>query len=320
MRLPWWLVATVAAGVMGTVLWKEGALPGGVPDHAVAPRCVVPLNLHLDTVDPEFDLSRETVRAALDAAVAMWEAETPDRLFRYRPGAGMAVRLVFDERQATARSLDSAREELAQAQAEIARQEGRLDRLHAALEADTERFQRRLEAYRQQGQEYRQLVESWNAGRIDRNRSNRARLERDAETLESEQRQMEQQRRALERRRTELNRDGRALQRQIDAFNERVTALNRRIADTGGFDMALYRQENTRRSITVYKASDAEELRLILAHELGHALGIGHLAEATAVMHASLGAANASRENLGAADRRALIATCGVSTDVDDRP
>lgn len=70
-------------------------------------------------------------------------------------------------------------------------------------------------------------------------------------------------------------------------------------------------------ALAMTRAESYDELVLVLAHELGHALGIGHVDEPGAVMHAMLhegGMLEPGRDRpleLSAADRAALIAVCG---------
>ncbi|WP_038034046.1 MULTISPECIES: matrixin family metalloprotease [unclassified Thioalkalivibrio] len=317
MAIPLWLVGGVGALALGGFLWQEGQLPGGSTGHAhqAAPRCEVPITLHLEAVDPRFRLERDAVQAALDAAVSMWDGQTPETLFRQREGEGMPVRLVFDERQAGAESRDRARAELDRLKRGIAEREERLDHRHSALAADAAGYQRRLEDLQARQREYGEAVAAWNAGRMAHSAGNRERLERQRRALDSARDDLEQRRRTLERRRDELNREIRELEGEIEGFNQRVAELNREIGATGAFDMAVYEQQGARRSITVFKASDADELRLTLAHELGHALGIEHVDDPAAVMHAMLGEANAGRRDLSDADRRALAAACGVELE-----
>ncbi|WP_038051540.1 matrixin family metalloprotease [Thioalkalivibrio sp. ALJ1] len=312
MALPLWLVGGVGALALGGLVWQEGDWPGGVAGYMVASECQVPLTLHLEAVDPRFRLEPEAVQAALDAAVTMWDSQTDAELFRQRDGEGMPVRLVFDQRQATAETRDRTRQELDSLQARIAAREERLDQWRSALESDSASYQRRLEAYQARQREHEQAVAAWNAGRMEHSAANRDRLERERAALDADRHGLEQRREALERRRGELNREIRELGRAIEGFNEQVAMLNREVSATGSFDMAVYEQQGARRSITVFKASDADELRLTLAHELGHALGIGHVDDPAAVMHSMLGPANAGRRDLSAADRRALVTVCGV--------
>lgn len=180
MAIPLWLVGGVGALALGGVLWQEGHLSGGSAGHAhlAAPRCEVPITLHLEAVDRRFRLERDAVQAALDAAVSMWDGPTPETLFRQREGEGMPVRLVFDERQAGAESRDRARAELDRLKRGIAEREERLDHRHSALAADAAGYQGRLEDLQARQREYEEAVAAWNAGRMAHSAGNRERLER----------------------------------------------------------------------------------------------------------------------------------------------
>lgn len=314
MAIPLWVLGGVGAVALAGAVLVDGDprafLTGG--GHPAAPGCAIPVEMHLAEVDPRFELEPDEVRRALEAAVAMWEAHTDTRLFTARDGAGMAVRLVFDERQAGAMARERSRAQLDQAQEDIDRARERLDRHRSALQADVELYERRVREFEGRRRAHEERVADWNAGRGERSAAARERLEQEGRALREAHEQLEERRRGLEDRRADLNSAGRELEREIAAFNERVDHFNRTAAAGSGFDMAIYQQQGNRRSITVYKASDFDELRLTLAHELGHALGIGHVDDPAAVMHAELGPTNAGREDLAAADRAALVESCGV--------
>ena len=128
-----------------------------------------------------------------------------------------------------------------------------------------------------------------------------------------------------------LERAGLSLNADVEAFNRRAADLRQR-ADDYRARVERYNEavpaepvESGRysyvpgegRRIEVYRAASYDELVVVLAHELGHALGIGHVDEAGAVMHATLhegGLLKPGRDRpleLSAADRAALAAVCG---------
>lgn len=88
----------------------------------------------------------------------------------------------------------------------------------------------------------------------------------------------------------------------VRRYNQLVESLNTRSRDD-------IRQGSFRTELQVYGFADAEDLRLVIAHEFGHALGIGHTAGQGAVMSASHQVGTAAVQ-LTDADLAALRAQC----------
>lgn len=302
--LPVLLVALIAAPATAA---SEGL------ERLWARTCDRPVTVHLDAVDERFELDREEVRRALADAVAMWQEATEEPLFRKRDGEGVAVRLVFDERQASAQARQQRREDLVRAERQLQDDRQRLERRHEALSEESGDFESRQRRLNERVEAYEREVAAWNAGRMEQTRENRERLERESRELTTAQESLSEERRDLERRGQALNREQQILVREIEAFNHQVDAHNREAHAATGFEMAQYERRGSERWIRVFKADDQDELRLVLAHELGHALGIGHVPEETAVMSPYLGSANAGRTSLTAADREALAQTCRIT-------
>jgi hypothetical protein len=326
-RLSWTLaLAVLAATLLGLSLMRErGSGPGWLSHWPVQSErpfvhspCNIPIHFTLAEVDPRFGFDEFTVTLALVEATSLWQALHEELLFieSDHPRA-MQVSLAFDERQQAASTRRSLRGGLERDRQALAADEALLrawgERIEIAR-AEHERTGRLLE---ERVRRHQREASDWNRSPTDQAEGRRRVLEAERDAL----------RLALD----DLERIGSELNADIAAFNRRAENMRRRTEDfhqrVGRYNESSLGNEIESgrysydpvdgRRIEVFRAESPDELVWIFAHELGHALGIGHVPDPDAVMHALLHEERGSPAgrtrpvSLGAADRAALQAVCG---------
>ncbi|HVW82770.1 MAG TPA: matrixin family metalloprotease [Candidatus Paceibacterota bacterium] len=104
-----------------------------------------------------------------------------------------------------------------------------------------------------------------------------------------------------------------AFNAEVASYNASVASLNQEIASYdsqagGTFEEGEYTQDSSGRRITIYEFIGTSQLERVLAHEFGHALGLGHNNDPASIMYAENESGNLTPT---AEDLTALKAVCG---------
>lgn len=286
-----WLVALLLGLLSIVAVRLAGRNPDPRAGAALTNPCTDPLHWRTGDVDPRFGITRDGFQDAIVAATGVWERATGRDLFRHDPVEGMPVSLVYDQRQADLERRIVRRDRLREMDAAIGRLQDRHNRAATLLS-------RRLRTYNSD-------VQRWNR---------RGGTEAERHRLERERTQIESLRDELDRTASDLRRAVRELEDSIQALGpDRAVRVQ-----TGAFEETLVdrRGRLIRMSprLTIFQFEDRHELVLILTHELGHALGLGHLPEPDAIMAEEYRSVTPTGDlSLTAADVDALLARCGIA-------
>lgn len=242
--------------------------------------CAVPITYRVGVIDERFGIGEEEVKAALSDAEVLWERSVGKDLFVYDAGGAVAVNFVYDERQQRTKAEENFREVLDEKEemsesvrAEYDRLLKEYEKLKAAYEAQTAAYERKLATYNAE-------VADWNEkGGAPEDVFDR--LGKEKETLATEQTRLNgigTSLNTLVRKMNALSAQGNSL---ISEYNETAEEYNDRFSEGGEFTQGDYEQK----VINIYEFENREELRLVLAHEFGHALSLDHVQGEDSIMY-----------------------------------
>lgn len=278
-----------------------------------AAECRIPYAVRIGEIDREFQMDRAGLERALRDAFGVWEAYARVPLFRVTDQASATpVHLRFDERQA--RSDQMADEQRAQEDiaAEIHRMRIELEQLRRDSERKRAELQSEADRYANAVRSYEQWVAAFNRS-SSRSQAEQRRLSTERETLERESRRIEALQRQHRLEQEQFNQQVEVFNREVARLQDRASAAAAVAAGHGPVGAGRYTRTAAGESIEVYLVTSYPDLVLTLAHELGHALGIGHVENPQSIMSAvniGLSSGRLAALMLSREDRAALEAVC----------
>lgn len=273
MRTPY-AVTFMLALLLGGTYWFSQVQAG----------CNLPLSYRIGEFDERFDISRDEARIALMEAEAVWENATGENLFRYDEEASFTVNFIFDDRQALTEAEKNLRERL-NASEHI---HSAIDETYSTLIAEYStlnmQYQDRVESYKKRLEVYNSEVASYNeAGGAPTEVYEELNARKEA--LDKEQIEINNLTARLNALVKEINRLSEEGNQMIDFHNRQVETYNNTFGDSREFTQGDYSRE----TINIYTFSDRSELVLVLAHELGHAISLGHVESEESIMYYLMG-------------------------------
>ena len=222
-------------------------------------QCNEPLPYSIGSVDARFNLSPSDVQADVQTATDIWSTAEGKQLFIMSPKAQLTVNFVYDQRQ----SLDT----------NITQLKGQLTGSDKSLQQQIADFRTQVSLYEQKLATLNATVQKYNdQGGAPQDVYNR---------LIQQQNELNAEGQALNQRASQLNLSTSDYNANVDTLNHEVDQFNTALSqkpEEGLFD-------GNSNTITIYFASNHQELIHTLSHEFGHSLGMAHVQDANSIMY-----------------------------------
>lgn len=265
-----------------------------------------PLHYRIADIDPRFNLSTQQVLELTQQAAQIWEKETGQQHFIYDPQAEFAINLVFDERQQRSTERVQNLDQLKQQQEQWEQQNKQLQQFKDEVQKTTLLIASKQSQLAAQFQQYNIDVQ-----RFNQMRSSSKEL---ADQLTQRQKVLQLQSAALQQEVQQHNQKTQQLNHDIKILNQNNKQL---VASANQFNQTFeprlfHKGHFNGKQIYVYEFSSKNDLRLTLAHEFGHALGLEHTNDPTSLMYPIIQQQNIQKFSLTEADRELVRATTPI--------
>mgnify|MGYP002632270493 CR=1 FL=1 len=286
-RLFDWVVMLAIVGAVSYGAYTHQPELAGVVrlvQNQVSP-CSTPLTYSIGAVDKKFGIPRDILIADLKDAEGIWEKAAGRELFEYQETGGAAtVNLVYDSRQASTDRLKSLGIQVDQSRDSYDALTKRYDALNALVDGQRAKYDVAVAAYSRDEAAYGAEVDRWNS---------------QGGAPKAVYAQLQQQQVALKQAFESVKQLETTMNANIDTVNALATVINQLIvqlninvdqynqvgAGAGSFEEGLYELSGVIQTITIFEYSGHISLVRVLAHEMGHAIGLDHVEENEAIMY-----------------------------------
>lgn len=272
--------------------------------------CSEPLTYRIANIDSRYNLTEQKLQAIMLEVETLWESAMDQDLLNYESQGSVGIHIVYSEEQQHSEKEQQISTRIEQLDQQISAVEKQYQQLAKRYENKQNDLQEISSQYNSAIKDYNSTIEKWNKkGGIPV--SKKSEIEKKQQHLDQLKSEVQRVNETTETIRRRVNTRSDRLQSLVEQQNNIITQYNYRFAEAREFNQGRYTKKGAQERINIFQFTNHAELKTVLAHEIGHAMGLGHVGNPQSVMHSMMGEQNIFNLNLSDEDISALNNRCG---------
>ncbi len=270
--------------------------------------CDSVLTYRLGNIDSRFHITENQIREVMKEVERLWSGALDKELLSQRDDGKIAIHFEYGDQQKFF-------EDEQTTSIRIEGKEHQYNTQEKEYRSLSQKYKKSFEQYNAMLAEYNNLVTTHNKmirelrGKKITPEDERSIKQRE-EKINSIKIRLDQKQQEVESLRQRTNVQAEQLNEVNSQRNELISEYNSEFAVPKKFDQGRYVREGSNERIYVYQFSNMQSLKAVLAHEVGHALGIAHVNNPESVMYELMSEQNVVDLQLSKEDIEALRQQC----------
>jgi chromosome segregation ATPase len=258
----------------------QGGLRNVLKEANILTVCDETLYYSLGEIDPRFDITKEDILKIANQAENVWESKLGKNVFEYREGAEFKINFIFDERQLRTVEKDNLDQQLDNLEYNKNNLSKEYQDKYASYNKALNTYEKKLADYVEQVEDFNREVEKWNK-KDKMTKEKYEELKDDEGELAEIKDSLDKDRKKLNTLVAEVNKVVSKESALVENYNQKIETYKDKFGEAVEFNQGEY----DGLSVNIYQFHEDNDLELVMAHELGHALGVGHVENSQSLMY-----------------------------------